>query len=69
MLPIGNIKAAIPISYVLPAFPKIEPVPIHVASIVPTKIHEVRDLPASAKSDWEFILRDLMIPIPISIKR
>ena len=51
MLPMGNSNAAIPISYVLPALPNIEPVPIHVASIVPTKIHGVRDLPASAKSD------------------
>ena len=35
----------------LHALTRIEPVPFHVASIVPTKIHGVNVLPATAKSD------------------
>ena len=46
-----------------------DPVPIQVASIVPTKTHGVSPLPASAKSDCVWILRDLTIPIAINAKR
>ena len=46
-----------------------DPVPIQLASIIPTKTHGVSALPASAKSDCVLILRDLTIPIAINAKR
>ena len=46
-----------------------DPVPIQIASIVLTKIHDVNNLPASAKPDCVLILRDLTIKIAINAKR
>ena len=43
-----------------------DPVPIQIASIVLTKIHDVNNLPASAKPDSVLILRDLTITLAIN---
>ena len=46
-----------------------DPVPIQIASIVLTKIHDVNNLPASAKPDCVLILRDFTIIIAMNVKR
>ena len=50
MPPIGNKNPDAPISKVFPAFPRTDPVPIHVAAIVPTRTQVDKDLPATEKS-------------------
>ena len=46
-----------------------DPVLIHIASIVLTNTHGVNNLPASAKPDCVLILRDLTITIAINAIR
>ena len=50
-------------------FPRTDPVPNQVASMVPTSIHGVNVLPATAESDCVLIFLALYAPIPIRVKR